>query len=69
MNGNSTAVKKRKSLELDQDFYCRSRRKEVQVGKCLDDYLDSNALGKRRSACWRCLQGKLLRKEFSEGQD
>jgi hypothetical protein len=69
MAANSAEARKRKALELDHEFYCRSRRKEVQVGKCLDDYLDSNALGKRRSACWRCMQGKLLRKEFSEGQD
>lgn len=49
------------------DFYCRARRRRLTLGKCLDDFLNANALDKRSSACWSCLQGRDNRESFSRG--
>lgn len=51
--------------ELSDTFYCRARRKELTLDKCLNDYLESNAFEKRRSACFRCPQGRKNRELFS----
>ncbi len=51
--------------ELSDTFYCRARRKELTLDKCLNDYLESNAFEKRRSACFRCPQGRKNRELFA----
>ena len=51
--------------ELSDTFYCRARRKELTLDKCLNDYLESNAFEKRRSACVRCPQGRKNRELFA----
>lgn len=48
-------------------FYCRARRRQTPIVKCLDDYVDANAFGTRRAACWRCPQGRRTRETY--GQD
>ena len=58
--------------ELSDTFYCRARRKELTLDKCLNDYLEANAFEKRRSACFRCPQGRKNRELFaglSEDED
>ncbi len=50
---------------LDRNFFCHSRRKELGLDRCLDDYLDANAFENRRSACYRCPQGRENREEFA----
>ncbi len=47
-------------------FPCKSRRKVLSLQQCLDDYLDANAMEKKRSCCWRCVQGRKNREGFSE---
>ncbi|MBI2475078.1 hypothetical protein HYV69_01500 [Candidatus Uhrbacteria bacterium] len=37
--------------------------------KCIDDYCDANAFEKRRTACWRCPQGRRNRIEFAISAD
>lgn len=60
-----TPVKDR--MRLEDDFYCRARRRRVTLDKCLNDYLDANAFSQRRSACWRCPQGRRQREAFARG--
>jgi len=54
--------------ELSDTFYCRPRRKELVLDKCLNDYLESNAFENRRSACFRCPQGRKNRESFAGGR-
>jgi hypothetical protein len=51
--------------ELADTFYCRARRKELTLDKCLNDYLEANAFEKRRSACFRCPQGRKNRELYA----
>ena len=64
---NASIQRKRKALQIGEEFYCKNRRRKLITGKCLEDYMNANALERRRSACWRCFQGKKARQEFSEG--
>lgn len=52
-------------MGLADTFYCRARRRRLQLHKCLDDYLDANAFNVRRSACWRCPQGRKNREDYA----
>jgi hypothetical protein len=54
-------------MVLEDDFYCRARRRRVTYGKCLDDYVDANAFNQKKSACWRCLQGREHRQQYANG--
>ena len=56
-----------RTVQRTEEFYCKNRRRRLAAGKCLDDYLDANALEHRRSACFRCYQGKRVRKSYSCG--
>lgn len=47
-------------------FLCRQRRKMVVLEKCLDDYMNANALKKKRSVCYRCSEGRKNRQAFYE---
>ncbi len=51
---------------LNEFFYCKARRKSLTLTDCLDDYVTSNALVKKRSACWLCPQGKRNRAGFAD---
>ena len=59
--------RRRKAIQIVQEFYCKNRRRRLITGKCLEDYMNANALEIKRPACWRCYQGKKTRLEFSEG--
>lgn len=50
---------------LEDQFYCRSRRTAVSVEKCLDDFVWANGLEQRRSACFRCPDGRKVRAAFA----
>lgn len=52
-------------LGLEDVFYCRARRRRLPLHKCLDDYLEANAFNSRRSACWRCPQGRKNRENYA----
>jgi len=54
-------------LGLSDTFYCRSRRKFLTLEKCLDDFMEANAFERRRSACFRCPQGRRNRETFAGG--
>lgn len=63
------AFQKRETFEVinnEDYFYCRQRRKYVGLEKCLNDFVDANAFENKRSACYRCPQGRKIREEFSE---
>ena len=51
--------------ELAEEFCCRCRRKDMSLDRCLNDYLEANAFEKRRSACFRCPQGRKNRDDFA----
>lgn len=53
---------------LEDEFYCRARRRRVTLDKCLNDYLDANAFNDRRAACWRCPQGRRHRENYSRSR-
>jgi hypothetical protein len=53
------------AITQDDVFYCRPRRRRLELGKCLDDYMNANAFQVRRSACWRCPQGSHNRKTYA----
>lgn len=50
---------------LDDQFYCRSKRRMIQLGSCLDEYVDANSFEKRRSACFRCPNGRRNREAYA----
>jgi hypothetical protein len=54
--------------ELSDCFYCRARRKDLTLDKCLNDYVEANAFENRRSACFRCPQGRKNRETFAAGE-
>ena len=54
---------------LHDVFYCRSRRDHITLESCLDGYVDANAMERRRSACFRCPQGRRNREGFSVGDE
>lgn len=50
---------------LTDSFYCRSKRRVIQLEGCLDDYVDANSFEKRRSACFRCPIGRRNREAYA----
>jgi DNA replication initiation complex subunit (GINS family) len=50
---------------LEDQFYCRARRRRLSLRKCLSDYCSANAFENKKSACWRCPQGKVNRCEYA----
>lgn len=54
-----------RELNLKDSFYCKARRRQITLFKCLDDFVNANAFEKRSAACWRCQQGRLNRENFS----
>jgi len=53
--------------ERTDEFYCLARRRRLTLGKCLDDYLDANALTQRKKVCYRCPQGRANREAYAQG--
>jgi hypothetical protein len=60
-------AEKQNRLRIGTLFYCRSKKRRVPVEDCLEKYVDANAFDKKRSACWRCYQGKKTRTDFAAG--
>lgn len=54
-------------MSLEDEFYCRARRRRMTIERCLQDYVDANAFAVKRSACSGCHQGCGNRKAFAEG--
>jgi len=50
-------------------FYCRSKKRRVSMMECLERYVDANAFENKRSACWRCYQGRKVRIDFAAGAE
>lgn len=55
------------TLALNDEFYCRPRRKNLALQRCLDDFMEANAFERRRSVCFRCPQGRRNRETFAGG--
>lgn len=49
------------------EFYCRSKKRRVTMAECLERYVDANAFENKRSACWRCYQGRKVRSDYAAG--
>jgi len=49
----------------DDEFYCRLRKRRLTLQKCLDDYVNANALNEKNGACWQCEQGSRNREAYS----
>jgi len=54
-------------MALEDTFYCRARRRRLTLERCLEDYLDANAFNQRKTACWRCPQGRQNREDYARG--
>ena len=54
---------------LTDSFYCRSKRRVIQLENCLDDYVNANSFEQRRSACFRCPIGRRNREAYASGSD
>jgi hypothetical protein len=56
-----------KRPSLDDEFYCRPRRRRLTIERCLDDFMNANAFDERKCACYRCPQGAGNRQAYAEG--
>jgi len=54
--------------KLEDIFYCAARRRRLPLSKCLDDYMNTNAMTLRSRVCYRCPQGRANRLAFAEGR-
>ena len=57
---------RQRKMMLDDEFYCRPRRRRLTLEKCLEDYMNANAFATKRAACWRCPQGCNIRRQFAD---
>ena len=57
---------RQRKMMLDDEFYCRPRRRRLSLEKCLEDYMNANAFATKRAACWRCPQGCNIRRQFAD---
>jgi len=48
-------------VRLEAPFYCKSRRVEVTVQKCLDSFVEANAFASKEATCFKCVQGQRVR--------
>lgn len=48
-------------VRLDAPFYCKTRRIEVTIQKCLDSFVEANAFSFKESSCFKCTQGQRVR--------
>ncbi len=55
----------KRRLEESDVFYCRARRRRLTIGKCLVDYMNANALERKRAVCWHCTQGLQIRRLYA----
>ena len=51
--------------EPGDEFYCKIRKRRLTLQRCLEDYVNANALNKKSGACWQCDQGNLNRQAYS----
>ena len=71
MSGSKTTTRRgarvpEEPVEVESHFYCRARRRREPFAKCLDDYVNAKAFARRRSACWRCPQGRANRGAYAD---
>ena len=52
-------------VSLGDIFYCGARRRKMTLVRCLDDFVDVNAMTLRRRVCYRCPQGRRNRDTFA----
>ena len=64
--GSQVGTPRPRRMQLDDEFYCRPRRRRLSLEKCLEDYMNANAFGTKRAACWRCPQGCNIRRQFAD---
>ncbi len=55
-------------LTLEDEFYCRPRRRRLTIERCLEDYMNANAFSDKHSACWRCPQGCTNRQQYADAR-
>ncbi len=53
-------------MKLDDRFKCVCKDKFVTLEKCLDGFVDANALNLTKRKCFRCVQGTKVREEFAK---
>ena len=46
-------------------FQCKGLGEQIPFAKCLDWFVDHNALRRKESPCFKCKQGQLNREEFA----
>lgn len=61
-------LKEEEIVEDPSEFYCKSKKRRVATEECLERYVDANAFEQKRSACWKCGQGRKVRSDFADGK-
>ena len=61
----ATVLRRVPKVSSSSVFYCRSKKRKLTMGECVDKYVESNAFDKRRSTCWRCFQGRKNRTDYA----
>lgn len=49
----------------EAEFDCNRMCAKVQYAACMDWFVDHNALARKDSPCFKCVQGEKNREEFS----
>ena len=47
------------------EFFCKRMQQPIQTAKCLDWFVDHNALARKESPCFKCKQGETNREAFA----
>jgi hypothetical protein len=52
-------------MEGEADFYCSGLKRRVALAKCMDWFVDHNALRRKESPCFKCALGTANRENFA----
>ena len=55
-----------KSFVEPDTFYCRAYSQRMSIFNCMTTFVDCNALNKKDSPCFKCVQGEENRKGYSK---
>lgn len=53
------------SLDLEEKFFCKFKKMEVALGKCLDDYMSATVFEQKDEVCFQCATGASRRRRFA----
>ena len=69
MNESRPSLKPMPPLKFGTLVACPPKKATVTVEVCMDQFVEANALGNRKSACYECRHGDKTRRTFAQGVD